>query len=91
MTLEVATAPSNRASRSPRGCQGTSLGTPAVIPQKINESLRKVLSEPDLAVQLATHGAYVDPMSPSEVDTFINARQDNGVPWLEAFEASMKK
>jgi tripartite-type tricarboxylate transporter receptor subunit TctC len=67
------------------------LGTPAAAIQKINESLRKVLSEPDLAKQLASRGAYVDPMSPSEVNTFINAQQEQWRPVLEAFEASIKK
>ena len=67
------------------------LGTPAAAIQKINESLRKVLGEPDLAKQLALRGAYVDPMSPSEVNTFINAQQEQWRPVLEAFEASVKK
>jgi tripartite-type tricarboxylate transporter receptor subunit TctC len=67
------------------------LGTPPVAIQKINESLRKVLSEPDLAKQLALRGAYVDPMSPSEVNTFINAQQEQWRPILKAFEASVKK
>jgi tripartite-type tricarboxylate transporter receptor subunit TctC len=49
------------------------------------------LSEPDLAKQLASRGAYVDPMSPSEVNTFINAQQEQWRPVLEAFEASIKK
>ena len=67
------------------------LGTPAGAIQKINESLRKALGEPDLAKQLALRGAYVDPMSPSEVNTFINAQQEQWRPVLEAFEASVKK
>jgi tripartite-type tricarboxylate transporter receptor subunit TctC len=67
------------------------LGTPAAAIQKINESLRKVLGEPDLAKQFALRGAYVDPMSPSEVNTFINAQQEQWRPVLEAFEASVKK
>ena len=67
------------------------LGTPAAAIQKINESLRKVLSEPNLAKQLASRGAYVDPMSPSEVNTFINAQQQQWRPVIEAFEASIKK
>jgi tripartite-type tricarboxylate transporter receptor subunit TctC len=67
------------------------LGTPAPAIQKINESLRKVLGEADLAKQLALRGAYVDPMSPSEVNTFINAQQEQWRPVLEAFEASVKK
>jgi tripartite-type tricarboxylate transporter receptor subunit TctC len=67
------------------------LGTPAAAIQKINESLRKVLGEPHLAKQFALRGAYVDPMSPSEVNTFINAQQEQWRPVLEAFEASVKK
>jgi tripartite-type tricarboxylate transporter receptor subunit TctC len=67
------------------------LGTPAAAIQKINESLRKVLSESDLAKQLALRGAYVDPMSPSEVNAFINSQQEQWRPILEAFEASVKK
>jgi tripartite-type tricarboxylate transporter receptor subunit TctC len=67
------------------------LGTPAVAIRKVNESLRQVLGEPDLAKQLALRGAYVDPMSPSEVNTFINAQQEQWRPVLEAFEASVKK
>jgi tripartite-type tricarboxylate transporter receptor subunit TctC len=67
------------------------LGTPAAAIQKINESLRKVLSESNLAKQLASRGAYVDPMSPSEVNTFINAQQEQWRPVIEAFEASIKK
>ena len=67
------------------------LGTPAAAIQKINESLRKVLSDPVLAKELASRGAYVDPMSPSEVNIFINAQQEQWHPVLEAFEASIKK
>jgi tripartite-type tricarboxylate transporter receptor subunit TctC len=67
------------------------LRTPAAAIQKINDSLRKVLDEPGLAKQLALRGAYVDPMSPSEVNAFINAQQEQWRPVLEAFEASIKK
>jgi tripartite-type tricarboxylate transporter receptor subunit TctC len=67
------------------------LGTPAAAIQKVNEALEKVLSEPDLAKQLALRGAYVDPMMPSEVNAFINAQQAQWRPVLEAFEASVKK
>jgi tripartite-type tricarboxylate transporter receptor subunit TctC len=67
------------------------LGTPAAVIQKINESLRGVLADPDLVKQLAVRGAYVDPMSPSEVNSFINAQQEQWRPILEAFEASVKK
>lgn len=67
------------------------LGTSAGAIKKINESLRKVLGESDLAKQLALRGAYVDPMTPSEVNAFINAQQEQWRPVLEAFEASVKK
>jgi len=67
------------------------LGTPAPAIQKINATLRKVLSDPNLAKELATRGAYVAPMSPSEVNAFINTQQEQWRPVLEAFEASIKK
>ena len=67
------------------------LGTPAAAIQKINASLRKVLGEAELAKQLALRGAYVDPMSPIEVNAFINAQQEQWRPILEAFEASVRK
>jgi tripartite-type tricarboxylate transporter receptor subunit TctC len=67
------------------------LGTPAAAVQKFNQALNKVLAEPDLAKQLAQRGGYVDPMSPSEVNVFVNAQQTQWRPVLEAFEASVKK
>jgi len=67
------------------------LGTPAPAIQKVNAGLKTVLSDADLAKQLATRGAYVAPMSPSEVNTFINTQQEEWRPVLEAFEASVKK
>jgi tripartite-type tricarboxylate transporter receptor subunit TctC len=67
------------------------LGTPAAAIQTINQNLRKVLGEPELAKQLALRGAYVDPMSPAEVNRFINAQQEQWRPVLEAFDASNKK
>jgi tripartite-type tricarboxylate transporter receptor subunit TctC len=67
------------------------LGTPAGAVQTINDSLRKVLAEPELAKQLALRGAYVDPMPPAEVNAFINAQQKQWRPVLEAFEANVKK
>ena len=53
--------------------------------------MKKVLAEPDLAKQLAMRGAYVDAMTPSEVNEFINAQQAQWKPVLEAFEASVNK
>ena len=66
------------------------LGTPAAAIQKINAALQKVLGEPDIAKPLALRGAYVDPMSPSEVNDFINAQQVQWRPVLRAFVASVK-
>jgi tripartite-type tricarboxylate transporter receptor subunit TctC len=80
------------------------LGTPAAAIQKINESLRKVLSESALAKQLALRGAYVDPMSPSEVNTFMQPQfndirkhakssgwgeQTNDQPWVKSLLGSI--
>jgi tripartite-type tricarboxylate transporter receptor subunit TctC len=67
------------------------LRTPANVIRGFNESLNKVLSEPDLAKQLALRGAYVDPMSPPEVNVFVNTQQAQWRPVLEAFEESIKK
>jgi tripartite-type tricarboxylate transporter receptor subunit TctC len=67
------------------------LGTPAVAIQTVNQSLRKVLGEPELAKQLALRGAYVDPMTPPEVARFINSQQEQWRPILEAFDASVQK
>ena len=66
------------------------LGTPAAAIQKVNAGLQKVLGEPDIAKPLALRGAYVNPMSPSEVDTFVNAQQTQWRPVLQAFVASVK-
>jgi len=67
------------------------LGTPASAIGKFNDALNKALGEPDLAKQLALRGAYVEPMSPSQVNAFVNAQQAQWRPVLEAFEASIKK
>jgi tripartite-type tricarboxylate transporter receptor subunit TctC len=67
------------------------LGTPAAAIQKVNEALKTVLAEPDLAKQLAARGAYVDAMTPAEVNAFINEQQAQWKPVLEAFEASVNK
>jgi tripartite-type tricarboxylate transporter receptor subunit TctC len=67
------------------------LGTPAPAIQKVNAALKEVLAEPDLAKQMALRGAYVDAMTPPEVDEFVNAQQAQWKPVLEAFEASLGK
>jgi tripartite-type tricarboxylate transporter receptor subunit TctC len=66
------------------------LGTPATVIQKVNAGLQKVLGEPDIANPLALRGAFVSPMSPSEVNAFINAQQAQWRPVLDAFTASVK-
>ena len=66
------------------------LGTPAAAIQKVNAGVQKVLGEPDIANPLAQRGAFVSPMSPSEVNAFINAQQAQWRPVLEAFTASVK-
>ena len=65
------------------------LGTPATAIQ-VNASLQKVLGEPDIANPLALRGAFVSPMSPPEVNAFINAQQAQWRPVLQAFTASVK-
>jgi tripartite-type tricarboxylate transporter receptor subunit TctC len=60
------------------------LGVPAPIIAKFNDNLNKVLAQTDLANQLAQRGSYVNPMSPAEVNTFINAQQTQWRPVLEA-------
>ena len=67
------------------------LGTPANAIRTLNEALNEVLSERDLAKQLALRGAYVDPMSPPEVNVFVNTQQAQWRPVLETFEESIKK
>ena len=66
------------------------LGTPAAAIQKVNAGVQKVLGEPDIATPLALRGAFVSPMSPPEVNAFINAQQAQWRPVLEAFTASVK-
>jgi tripartite-type tricarboxylate transporter receptor subunit TctC len=67
------------------------LGTPAAAIQKVNEGIKTVLAQPDLAKELAARGAYVDAMTPAEVNAFVNAQQAQWKPVLEAFEATVNK
>jgi tripartite-type tricarboxylate transporter receptor subunit TctC len=66
-------------------------GTPQAAIRKFNTAMKKVLAEPDLAKQMAVKGAYVDAMTPPEVNEFINAQQAQWKPVLEAFEVSVGK
>ena len=67
------------------------LKTPAPAIDKFNGALNKVLAQADLAKQLATRGAYVNPLSPAETNAFVNAQQAQWKPVLDAFDASTKK
>jgi len=67
------------------------LGTPAADIAKVNDAIRMTLAEPDLVKQLALRGAYVDAMTPAEVNDYVNAQQAQWKPVLEAFEASINK
>lgn len=66
-------------------------GTPSADIAKVNDAIKTTLAEPDLAKQLALRGAYVDAMTPAEVNEYVNAQQAQWKPVLEAFEASVNK
>jgi tripartite-type tricarboxylate transporter receptor subunit TctC len=74
------------------GWQGivATLGTPEAIVNKVSDDLRKVLGDPEIKKQLSIRGSYANPMSPSELTTFINAQQTQWRPVLEAFAAQTK-
>lgn len=62
------------------------LGTPANADQRVQRIPNKVLSEPDLAKQLALHAAYVDPMSPPEAAIVpAGTAVSNLASWAELF------
>ncbi|MGA8612702.1 MAG: tripartite tricarboxylate transporter substrate binding protein [Xanthobacteraceae bacterium] len=74
------------------GWQGIAapLKTPAPVIEKFNGALNKVLAQPDLAKQLASRGAYVNPLSPADTNAFVNAQQAQWKPVLDAFAAESK-
>ena len=67
------------------------LKTPAPAIEKFNGALNKVLAQADLAKQLATRGAYVNPLSPADTNAFVNAQQAQWKPVLDAFAAESNK
>jgi len=67
------------------------VGTPTAIIGKVSAGLQQVLADPDIVKPLALRGSYVDPMSPAEVNAFINAQQAQWRPVLAAFETSVNK
>lgn len=58
-------------------------GTPAPMRQAIGESLRKVLSDPDVAKKLADMGSFVRLMNADELGTFIKREQETWRPVIE--------
>ena len=67
------------------------LKTPTAAIEKFNGALNKVLAQADLAKQLAARGAYVNPLSPADTNSFVNAQQAQWKPVLDAFAAEPNK
>jgi tripartite-type tricarboxylate transporter receptor subunit TctC len=67
------------------------LKTPTAAIEKFNGALNKVLAQADLAKQLAARGAYVNPLSPADTNSFVNAQQAQWKPVLDAFAAESNK
>ena len=65
------------------------VGTPAAIVNKASADLAKVLAEPEVKNKLATLGAYVHPMSPAEVRTFVEDQQQTWRPIAEKVAKEM--
>src|SRR5215831_7722152 len=63
------------------------VSTPEAIVRKASEDLRKVVSDPTLAAQLAGRGSYPRPMSPAEVTAFIHDQQHQWGPVLQQLAA----
>jgi tripartite-type tricarboxylate transporter receptor subunit TctC len=67
------------------------LKTPTAAIEKFNGALNKVLAQADLTKQLASRGAYVNPLSPADTNAFVNAQQAQWKPVLDAFAAESNK
>jgi tripartite-type tricarboxylate transporter receptor subunit TctC len=67
------------------------LKTPTAAIERFNGALNKVLAQTDLAKQLAARGAYVNPLSPADTNSFVNAQQAQWKPVLDAFAAEPNK
>ena len=64
-------------------------GTPEMVVNKVSADLTKVLSEADVKNKLATLGAYVHQMSPTEVEAFIREQQRTWQPIAEKVAKDM--
>jgi tripartite-type tricarboxylate transporter receptor subunit TctC len=60
------------------------VGMPEAIIRKVSVDMRKVLDEPEVKGKLAALGAYVRPMSPTELADFIRTQQQTWKPVAEA-------
>lgn len=60
------------------------IGTPAPIVRKIGFDLHKVLEEKQVKEKLAALGAYLQPMTPAQLVSFIAAQQKTWKPVAEA-------
>jgi tripartite-type tricarboxylate transporter receptor subunit TctC len=56
------------------------VGTPEAIVNKVGADLTRVLGETEIKNKLATVGAYVHPMSPAQVRTFVEEQQQTWRP-----------
>jgi tripartite-type tricarboxylate transporter receptor subunit TctC len=61
----------------------TPVGTPASIINKINADMRTTTDDPEVKQKLAALGAFVRPMSPSEVTAFSQEQQELWRPIAE--------
>lgn len=57
-------------------------GTPEPIARKVSADLRTVLTQPDAVARLTELGAYLEPMSPQALATFIRDQQQAWRPVL---------
>jgi tripartite-type tricarboxylate transporter receptor subunit TctC len=65
------------------------VGTPDAIIGKVSADLTKVLGETEIKNKLATLGAYVHPMRPAEVSTFVEEQQRTWRPIAEKVAKDM--
>jgi len=59
------------------------VGTPDAIVRKLSDDLREAVLDPATRTKLETTGNYPNPMSPSELLSFIQAEQKNWKPMLD--------
>jgi tripartite-type tricarboxylate transporter receptor subunit TctC len=52
-------------------------GTPAVVVDKLNSTINRILAEPEMQQLLARTGATPSPMSPSEFTAFMHSERQN--------------